>query len=373
MIGRAALAIALLAWGCAPPGSTPPASPTSAVTASPSPALPSLTIAHATVPNAPDPSALRDVVRAGPGFVAVGDTLSGSLAWTSSDGVAWLATGAPEGTGMAGAVALEDGRIVAVGRDVTLIEEELATAWVSADGSTWTRAEGELEGGQMIDVAAGGPGLVGVGSAVALDAAAVWVSADGTRWERIPHVPAFDKAFMWSVIAGGPGLVAVGWRRAPEPSAAVWTSMDGRDWERSPDPPGADGHQMRTISVFGDTLVAAGDRVEGGQAAVWISEDGRTWERVPHTDSFADASINGLVPAGPWLIALGGNGEDAAMWISDDGISWIPVRHEAFDGAHFTAALHVAGRLIAVGASQERIRGTNSYRQTAAVWKIEVR
>ena len=372
------LLVLLVLAACVPSTSTSPSPPpttggepipTATADASPSPTL---RVERATFPVAADPSALRDVVRGGPGLVAVGDALTGAIVWISSDGVAWEAVTAPERTGMASATTFGPS-IVAVGRDLGVIDEELATAWLSEDGRSWRRAQGELADGQMIDVTTAGPGLVAVGSAVALDATAVWASLDGLTWERVPHGPAFENAFMWSIVEGGPGLVAVGWRRTPEPSAAVWVSTDGRTWERVPDPEDGAGYQMRAVAPFADGLVAAGDLVNGGRAAVWTSADGRTWERVADSDVFADAFINAIVPMNSMLLGFGGVGRDAAIWTSRDGRSWTVIRHEAITNAYLTSAVRVGDRIVAVGATQERIPGTQSFRQTAAAWTIEFR
>ncbi|MGH2450805.1 MAG: hypothetical protein ACRDGE_05970 [Candidatus Limnocylindria bacterium] len=330
----------------------------------------------AAIPTAPEGSALRDVVRGGPGFVAVGfDGTDGTVVWLSRDGRTW--TEAPQSSeldraGMA-AVTPVNGRLVGVGRDVASVEEELAAAWISEDGSTWQRTAGALEDGQMIDVASGGPGVVAVGSSVGLDAAAVWVSDDGDEWERIPHDPAFEHAFMWTITAGGPGLVAAGWRRTPEPSAAVWHSPDGRMWTRAPDLPDGEGFQIRAVTVAAGRLVAAGEGVETRGAAVWTSVDGASWVRSPDAENFSEAFINALVTIGSTIVAFGGVNDDAAIWVSSDSERWTPIVDEELADAYITAALHADGSIVAVGATQERIPNTQSYRQAASAWSIEVR
>ena len=90
-------------------------------------------------------------VAAGPlGFAIAGDRTSGAAAWLSADGQAFtLFEGAP---GLAGdathetmardAVALPDGRWAIVGGVAKRGSlDELAAAWVSLDGRTWTRAD----------------------------------------------------------------------------------------------------------------------------------------------------------------------------------------------------------------------------------------
>ena len=104
--------------------------------------------------------------------------------------------------------------LVAVGYD------ELAAAWTSSNGRTWSHVPGkELGPGEIFDVTTGGPGLVAVGTEYnevtpvpGADPfhAAVWTSEDGLAWSRAPDDPVFRDSLMQAVTAGGPGLVAVG-------------------------------------------------------------------------------------------------------------------------------------------------------------------
>jgi hypothetical protein len=104
-----------------------------------------------------------------------------------------------------------------------------AAVWTSEDGIVWQRVPNDQEAlseGTMSNITAGGPGLVSVGWIGWVGGqnsdAAIWTSADGITWERIPHdEDLFGGVEMWGVAAGGPGLVAVG---SDGPDAAVWVS-----------------------------------------------------------------------------------------------------------------------------------------------------
>jgi hypothetical protein len=82
----------------------------------------------------------------------------------------------------------------------------------------------------MWAVAAGGPGLVAVGSDDSAGDAdgAVWTSPDGLTWTRVVDLAealgGTGGQDMARVVAGGPGLVAVGFDSAAgNLDAAVWT------------------------------------------------------------------------------------------------------------------------------------------------------
>jgi hypothetical protein len=160
---------------------------------------------------------MTTVVAGGSGLVATGADDGAPAIWRSEDGEEWERV-ALDGTVFGGSdvrlhgLASGGSGFVAVGR-----ADGAAAAWVSGDGANWARADdGALaEGGALHAVTVAAPGFVAVGA----DAAghpAVWQSADGSRWERVPYEPTVlddepSDGQMLDVTAGGPGLVAVGW------------------------------------------------------------------------------------------------------------------------------------------------------------------
>lgn len=373
---RLALAAArlslLLLVGCATstPGTSVPASPGT------TPSPPPVTIDLERVATFPGPrnSVVTSVTTGGPGFVAVGfDGTDRAMVWTSTDGLAWTGVTHSEvfaQAAMAG-VTSGDGHLVAVGRDLTSIDHERAAAWTSQDGLAWRRIEGpDLEGAQMVSVVPGGPGFVAVGTILeGVDASGVWTSVDGESWSRVPELADLAHSFMWSVAAGGPGLVATGWHRNPEPSVAFWTSVDGRTWTRSPDVPNGDGFQGRSVVDVGGTLVAAGELVAGGAAATWSSADGMSWRQVAGPPSFTNASLTAIARVPGGIVAIGSHGTDAAAWTSSDGETWARLdERPALSDAYVTAMVVDRERLVAVGATQRRIVGTDSYEQAPMAW-----
>jgi hypothetical protein len=227
----------------------------------------------------------------------------------------------------------------------------------------------------LIDVTAGGPGLVAVGEDGSSGdaAAAVWTSPDGITWSPVPYDEAvFGGAgiqSMLSVTGGGPGLVAVGSDGAGgDRDAAVWTSPDGITWSRVPDDDAVFGGErtevMFDVTAGGPGLVAVGAAATGdeSEAAVWTSPDGITWSRVPDDDAVLTGEglqgMSGVTPGGPGLVAVGATespGEsDAAVWTSPDGITWSRVPNDdaifGDDGVQWMMSVTGGGPgLVAVG------------------------
>ena len=108
----------------------------------------------------------------------------------------------------------------------------------------------------------GGPGLVAVGWD--LPNVAVWTSVDGLAWSLVPNdETVFGRRMGWGIVnvtAGGPGLVAVG--------EAVCTSVDGIAWSRLPSSE-LDWGTGWSVIAAGPGLVATGDI--GSDAAVWVA------------------------------------------------------------------------------------------------------
>jgi hypothetical protein len=259
------------------------------------------------------------VAAGGLGLVAVGfdrpaEQGEGNAAvWTSPDGFVWSrvphdeSVFGGESRQMMLSVTTGGPGLVAVGSDGHPYDEDDApddesaqdaAVWTSLDGFTWSRVphdESAFGGSgeqRMVSVAAGGPGLVAVGSVTGEHQtgpyektdAAVWTSPDGFTWSRVPHDAAVFATSgdlgdmheqMLGVIAGGPGLVAVGTDAGDQcgSDSAVWTSPDGFTWSRVPDLriSDCDGPYDRMLSVTVGTsgLVAVGQEAYPGAAAVW--------------------------------------------------------------------------------------------------------
>lgn len=353
----------------APPSASPSASPDEAV---------ELTWERLEIPPLGDNSVIVDVEAAGPGFVALAISgPSGSTILTSPDGRGWTAVPQAEWAyaGLVSMVRAADGRLIAVGRDTTDVDTDIAMVWISDDGVDWRRAPGgpDLEGAQLIDVVETDAGFVAIGGYPTQDAAGAWTSPDGEIWTRAAPTDSFQHAFVWAVAEGGPGLVAVGWRRNDGPTGfdpAFWTSVDGTEWTLAPTPDGAAGAQVRDVTRIGNAMVAVGDDLlTGGQAFAWVSTDGSSWETVGATDTFEGASLADVAATPGGFVALGGrNMGDGGVWISADGRAWTVLDDPIFADASLADALAVGDDVMIVGNTQERIAGTESYTWHPMIW-----
>jgi hypothetical protein len=270
--------------------------------------------------------------------------------------------------------------LVASGQDFSGGDGD-AAVWVSADGLAWSRVlAGEAVFGgaadqAMVMVAAGGPGLVGVGYDFSGGdgEATVWTSPDGLTWSRVPADEAVfggtGDQVMAALAAGGPGLVAAGYDSSGgDRDAAVWVSPDGLAWDRVPGNEGVFGggadQTIWSVTAGGPGLVAAGYDSSGGDrdAAVWVSPDGLAWDRVPGNEGVfgggADQTIWSVTAGGPGLVAVGddvsGGDGDAAVWTSPDGLAWsrVPADGAVFGGVADQSLQAVASGgpgLVAVG------------------------
>ena len=191
---------------------------------------------------------MDDVVAGGPGFVAVG------------------AEAFPEGEFRR--LPIDDGVIVTPPFGFTDAPVRGAI-WTSGDGLVWTRVPDEqlpgtaAENVRLIGVATGGPGLVAVGWRGHPEDrdAVVWTSADGETWSLATDLGGALRSpgdqVMLDVIAGGPGLVAVGTDGSPQRlSTGVWTS------------PGAPAFETAAVSEAFDLQAALDDYAVGQPGGV---------------------------------------------------------------------------------------------------------
>jgi hypothetical protein len=342
------------------------------------------------------------VAAGGPGVVAVGYATSvawgiDATVWISADGITW--TRAPHDDAVFSGVyaafmndiAVGGPGFVAVGID-SPIESDPPSAdidtmvWTSVDGITWARVPHDpvLFGGpddqRMSAVAAGGPGLVAVGSDG--DDAAVWTSPDGVAWTRVPHDEAVfggPGTYRISDVADtGSGLVAVG---GDGDSAAVWTSPDGASWTRVPHDEAVFGgpglQRMNSVAAAGPGLVAAGTDIDttdpanwDGDAAIWVSADGVVWSRVAHDEALFggawDQLINSVIVGPPGIVAVGEDrgAATAVVWTSPDGLTWtrLPQDPAVFGDFYHAGMMDVAvggPGLVAVGTAGVEMSGGN--------------
>ncbi|MBI3750340.1 MAG: hypothetical protein HY263_01625 [Chloroflexi bacterium] len=165
------------------------------------------------------------------GRLGTGGRATGSIAWRSSDGLAWTRVDDPAlASGLAVSLVMTPAGLLAVGSDG---DEREAVAWSSVDGASWTRAPSEparLHFGEkirMTDVVVTPSGYVAVGNYVGVQfgTGTSWLSADGLHWTQAPDQPTLGQAEPEAVVAWRDRLVIVGSRGAPDnyiPS--VWLS-----------------------------------------------------------------------------------------------------------------------------------------------------
>ena len=179
---------------------------------------------------------VRSIVRLGTGYVAIGalgsaQHVTGSVAWTSPDGVRWSRETAPD-LQKGRAVSLVEapfGGLVAVGAD---LDEREALVWTSADGRSWHLVPGEssrrYDGKiRMTDVTAVADELIAVGNYINLQygTARAWVSRDAIHWQPSTEVPVMEQGEPYAVVVAGPGAVSVGSFGAPDDYIpTVWLS-----------------------------------------------------------------------------------------------------------------------------------------------------
>jgi hypothetical protein len=212
-----------------------------------------------------------------------------------------------------------------------------AAIWTSVDGFSWRlAADFPVTDGTLADTIAAGPhGLLAGG----IDGrkAAVWRSADAVAWAQVDGGAAFVDHVaplqITALVDEGDGWVAGGYLGtfAGPLRAAFWHSNDGSRWLRVPDAAGFEDSRVNAFASLGDRLVAVGgtgtyNARTGG--AAWTSDDGGwTWQRAPSSADLQAGVLWGVAPGGPGLVAVGSDPDDrkAIAWTSTDGDVWTRV------------------------------------------------
>ena len=328
-----------------------------------------------------DVAASADVsvaVGAAQGDKAVDVGSADAAVWVSSDGVEWTRVGADsvfrESAAQSMLAVIVGGPgFVAVGT-AEINHQDQPAVWLSQDGYSWDPVD-DTSGAfdthsfaQIWDVAVGGPGLVAVGysGAPGMFDAAAWVSPDGTVWTRVTD-DSFEgdhDEFMTAIATLDDGRLVVVGNDGTNRMPSVWTSSDGVSWQQIDEFGTVDeGSGMAAVAVRGDGLVAVG-RDESGDdvdAAVWVSPDGNVWDRV-ESAAFGgpgDQVMSGVAEIDGAIIAVGYErltDRDAVVWRSSDGLTWTRSPEGSLAASGFQEMLSLAAaddQLVAVGYSGE--------------------
>jgi hypothetical protein len=273
-----------------------------------------------------DGSSLWDVVATADGFVAVGHDPGGPAVWRSTDGRSWTTIddpSAPAGPAHSlSSVAAHRGGLLAIGY-ASEGDAQVATAWSSVDGSTWTRlaapdsyatgrpgALAVREDGGGIIVGSLGPDL---GDPVA------WpITGDGIGDPVV--LPANEgETHAGPAVATADGFVILGGRWDAAEAAyqlLAWTSDDGSAWEI--EEAGSIGLAGGAAFVHGVGLVVVGQtyRLETSEVAMWQrTRDGEWTTRLIEDSNGGGAGVT-TDPNGR-LIVIGSDDPDgsATVWL----------------------------------------------------------
>lgn len=249
----------------------------------------------------------------------------GTLAWASSDGMAWASVDLGIDA-MVEDVAQGPQGYVMVGVEQGLGSGERWQVWNSADGLDWSlvRDEPSESGVQLAGVDAGPEGFVVVGARrIGLDRPYILASSDGVTWHEAPEQPAFeDGDFPFDVAALGGDWIATGFGAEEGGGrAVVWRSANGLDWTRDlgpADPDGRNTHYATDIGSDGGQVVLSPARAQLGgpfqfPTYAWSTTDGVTWATLRPNESY----VTEVVSNGTTVVSVGtlGRGRVAAFWI----------------------------------------------------------
>ena len=283
---------------------------------------------------------------------STGVLIAGLLLAACGPGVA-ASPGATSGSGTPLATSTAT---TAPAQSVTPSTHPLGTAWIRVDDADLLPGAA----GNMTGVLWNGRRALAWGSVQAVGPT-IWRSEDGRDWKTAAVEPLDDAwveegyhGAVLDVIGGGPGLVAVGTFMAVDGwmTSVVWTSPDGLSWSRVRDPGTFERSHMERTASWRGTLLAFGCALatptDCGSAMVWASTDGRVWTRTPPTLplrlnslGLLDATTDALWAAGvPGELDVGQ--ERPTIISSTDGVTWT----ESALPWHAPMRVHAIGRQL---------------------------
>jgi hypothetical protein len=295
---------------------------------------------------------------------ALGRARQNQLASVTPGPAGWLAVGGgttANGTAAAGDGTTGGGAASAAGRPVVV---------GSADGKTWTSADGEAAftgDGLVTSAAAAGPAgyvIVGRQASSGGSIAVAWYSRGLTGWRvatdaRTGALEGDGDRQMNAVTATAKGFVAAG---SAGTRPAAWLSASGRTWSAVvlPLPAGAARAELRYVAASRNTVAAAGTATTAGGRQVPFAavsaNDGASWsETLLPVPRGGAAEVTALTGAGGGFTAAGTYGrsgaQDVVVWLLPAGAApaaaWTAATPEGMGltgrGAQAITALTSAG------------------------------
>jgi hypothetical protein len=220
---------------------------------------------------------------------------------------------------------------------------EVGLAWIRVDDPDLVSRP---QNGSMFGVIAGGPGAIAWGYVYATGPR-IWTTTDGLDWTAATIDAANDAdpdegnpGEVLDVSAGGPGYVAVGsyFRAGGDGNTSiVWTSADGITWQRVAAQPTLARSTMSSIVSWKRELFAYGcanaSPIDCGPQRVWVSSDGLSWDIIEPRLPAGTNTVSGVQASADQLWGLAWLDdemlpEDAdkphVLVTSTDGRAWTP-------------------------------------------------
>ncbi|MEI8334627.1 MAG: hypothetical protein WCH74_12375 [Chloroflexota bacterium] len=199
-------------------------------------------------------------------------------------------------------------------------------SWTSADGGrSWTEhpvPEASTEGdGRGFLALASRSGILVAGAA-----SGFWRSADGITWTRAASGPRFAAGTQVQIVAGLRGFVALAKERSSKTTRA-WVSADGLTWRQASAQPALAGFCAVGLAASAARAVAVGDDcTDRHRPRIVVSTDGQTWRRAPTQSTFSRSlGFQSVSFVGGRFLLFGAYRsvtEGTAVWSSRDGLTW---------------------------------------------------
>jgi hypothetical protein len=185
-------------------------------------------------------------------------------------------------------------------------------------------------------------------TARAHDVASAWSSPDGETWTMaaLPAVPQ-SKASPYTGAAGATRtvLLGVGDGQCAHPVADfTWARPAGGDWAAAPWQDLFCAGGQGSIATDGQTFVVAGTGA-GDQPFLWSSQDGLSWTATPIAIEIAPAAV---VWTGTEFLSLARGGSGFTTLTSADGVAWASAPAIGLPGGGLPRLFTLSGQVVAL-------------------------
>ncbi len=262
-------------------------------------------------------------------------------------------------------------------------------AWISKDGSRWTKTElpeSGLNSAHQKYVQFNGAiyalgSMTGNYESFSINSR-IMRTRDLRKWETVAHESNLPNRVFYGAVVFGNKIWIMGGYDGKDYHNDVWNSTDGVHWAKVVDKAAWSPRDISVVTVFKNKMwLLGGGEIDGektkwtnpqSEREVWSSADGITWDRINADLQRKWRGTPVVFDNKLWLVGTNrGGGFDSASWVTADGIKWQEMSAPWSPRGAVAAWTHNGKLFMTGGKSSHTENGEIRFVYSNDVWSME--